>query len=128
VIGHEIGHHVQNLTGVLPKVQALQQRMGGAQRNSLQVLVELQADCYAGVWAHHAGRSGDLLERGDVEEGLRAAASIGDDTLQRRAGRAVRPESFTHGSSAQRVEWFRIGIRSGEVAACDTFVDAGVQL
>lgn len=128
VIGHEVAHHVQNLTGVLTKVRALQGRVSQAQSNALQVLVELQADCYAGVWAHHAERSRDLLESGDAEEGLRAAASIGDDTLQRNAGRAVRPESFTHGSSAQRVQWFRAGIRGGDVATCDTFAEAGVQL
>ncbi|MEM1436185.1 MAG: neutral zinc metallopeptidase [Pseudomonadota bacterium] len=128
VIGHEVAHQVQNLTGVLTKVRALQGRVSQAQSNALQVLVELQADCYAGVWAHHAERSRDLLESGDAEEGLRAAASIGDDTLQRNAGRAVRPESFTHGSSAQRVQWFRAGIRGGDVATCDTFAEAGVQL
>ena len=120
VIGHEIGHHVQNLTGVLGAVHQ-QQAAGRGDANALQVRVELQADCYAGVWAHHAERQRDMLEDGDVAEGLRAAASIGDDALQQRAGRAVRPESFTHGSSAQRVEWFRRGMAQGEVAACDTF-------
>jgi len=120
VIGHEIGHHVQNLTGVLSSVHE-QQVSGRGDANALQVRVELQADCYAGVWAHHADRQRELLEEGDVEEGLQAAAAIGDDALQQRAGRAVRPESFTHGSSAQRVEWFRRGLSQGEVAACDTF-------
>jgi len=119
VVGHEIGHHVQNLTGVLGAVQ--QQAGGRSDANALQVLVELQADCYAGVWAHHAERQRDLLEAGDVEEGLQAAAAIGDDALQQRAGRAVRPESFTHGSSAQRMQWFRTGMSRGEVDACDTF-------
>lgn len=128
VIGHEVAHHVQNLTGVLSRVRSLQGRVSKTQSNALQVLVELQADCYAGLWAHHAERSRDLLERGDVEEGLRAAASIGDDTLQRGAGRAVRPETFTHGSSAQRVQWFRTGIRTGDIAACDTFTEAGIKL
>lgn len=120
VIGHEIGHHVQNLTGVLGAVQQ-QQASGGQDANALQVRVELQADCYAGVWAHHAERQRDLLEAGDVDEGLQAAAAIGDDALQRRAGRAVRPDSFTHGSSEQRVRWFRRGFDQGDVEACDTF-------
>ncbi|HEX7037315.1 MAG TPA: neutral zinc metallopeptidase [Pseudomonadales bacterium] len=124
VIGHEVGHHVQNLTGVLGAVQREQSASPGS-ANALQVRVELQADCYAGVWAHHADRQRDLLEAGDVEEGLQAAAAIGDDTLQRRAGRAVRPESFTHGSAAQRAQWFRTGFSSGDVAACDTFGGAG---
>lgn len=128
VIGHEVAHHVQNLTGVLSKVRQLQGRVDKAQSNALQVLVELQADCYAGVWANHAETQRDLLEQGDVEEGLRAAASIGDDTLQRNAGRSVRPESFTHGSSEQRVHWFRTGIRAGDVSQCDTFADAGLRL
>lgn len=128
VIGHEVAHHVQNLTGVLQKVRSLQSRSSKTQGNALQVLVELQADCYAGVWAHHAERGRDLLESGDVEEGLRAAASIGDDTLQRNAGQRVRPESFTHGSSEQRVHWFRTGIQTGETGRCDTFGEAGVRL
>lgn len=124
VIGHEIGHHVQNLTGVLGAVHG-QQTSGRSDANALQVMVELQADCYAGVWAHHAHRERNLLEAGDVEEGLQAAAAIGDDALQRRAGRAIRPESFTHGSSAERVEWFRRGMARGQVSACDTFTSAG---
>ncbi|MEM6708933.1 MAG: neutral zinc metallopeptidase [Pseudomonadota bacterium] len=128
VIGHEVAHHIQNLTGVLQKVRTRQTRVAQVQSNALQVLVELQADCYAGVWAHHAERSRDLLEQGDVEEGLRAAASIGDDTLQRNAGRRVRPESFTHGTSEQRMRWFNAGIRSGDVGRCDTFAEAGVRL
>lgn len=128
VIGHEVGHHIQNLTGVLTKVQSYQRRAAKAEGNAVQVLVELQADCYAGVWGHHAARQRDLLENGDVEEAMRAAASIGDDTQQRNAGRRVRPESFTHGSSEQRVGWFTKGIRSGDVAACDTFGEAGVRL
>jgi hypothetical protein len=119
VIGHEIGHHVQNLTGVLDAVQQ-QQASGRGDANALQVRIELQADCYAGVWGHHAEQR-QLLEAGDVEEGLKAAAAIGDDTLQRRAGRAVQPESFTHGSAAQRVQWFRTGLAQGQVSACDTF-------
>ncbi len=123
VIGHEVGHHVQNVTGVLQQVAAQKARGSRLQANKLQVLVELQADCYAGVWAHHAEAERDLLERGDVEEGLRAAASIGDDNLQQRAGRQVRPETFTHGSSAQRVAWFKRGFNQGRVEACDTFAE-----
>lgn len=128
VIGHEVGHHVQNVIGILDRVQAMKGRVSQEDANALQVLVELQADCYAGVWANHAESQRDLLEHGDVEEGLEAAAAIGDDTLQRRAGRAVNPESFTHGSSAQRVEWFRRGMQAGDVEQCDTFKASGISL
>ena len=128
VIGHEIGHHVQNVTGVLKAVAQQQYSGASVTRNQVQVLVELQADCYAGAWAHHAEAERDLLENGDLEEGLRAAASIGDDKLQRRAGQQVRPESFTHGSSAQRVAWFRRGFDSGKVEDCDTFREAGLTI
>ncbi len=128
VIGHEIGHHVQNVTGVLNAVQARKQRASKTDANALQVLVELQADCYAGIWAHYAENERDLLEAGDIEEGLQAAASIGDDRLQKRAGRQVQPESFTHGSSAQRMEWFKRGFDAGDVSRCDTFAQAGVRL
>lgn len=121
VIAHEVGHHVQTITGISARVRSAQQRANETQRNALQVRMELQADCYAGVWAHYAARDMDLLERGDLEEGLRAAAAVGDDTLQRNAGRRVQPETFTHGSSAQRMEWFRRGVETGSVAACDTF-------
>jgi len=121
VIGHEIAHHVQNLEGTSMEVQKMQRRVSKTESNQLSVLVELQADCYAGVWAHHAEKQRDLLESGDVEEGMQAAASIGDDAIQRGAGARVRPESFTHGSSAQRVEWFRRGIATGDVRQCDTF-------
>ncbi|HEX6992899.1 MAG TPA: neutral zinc metallopeptidase [Gammaproteobacteria bacterium] len=122
VIGHEIGHHVQNLSGTAAQVREAQARAGGgAAANPLQVAMELQADCYAGVWAHHANRRGNVLEPGDVEEGLAAAAAIGDDRLQRNAGRRVTPDSFTHGSSAERVEWLRRGLETGDPAACDTF-------
>lgn len=124
VIGHEIGHHVQNLTGTSDRVRAAQRGAGKAQANALSVRQELQADCYAGVWAHHADRQrpGDpLLEPGDVEEGMAAAAAIGDDRLQRQAGRAVHPESFTHGTSAQRQDWLRRGLETGSVDACNTF-------
>lgn len=128
VIAHEIGHHVQNITGTLGKVRQLKQRASKTQSNALQVLVELQADCLAGVWANRAETQRDLLESGDVEEGLQAAASIGDDRLQRNAGRRVQPESFTHGSSAQRTKWFQRGMQSGDVDRCDTFQEAGISL
>lgn len=121
VIGHEVAHHIQNLQGISMKVQRTQRQVSQSRSNQLSVLTELQADCYAGVWAHHAAKDFDLLERGDIEEGLRAAASIGDDTLQRNANRRVQPESFTHGSSAQRVEWFKRGLSTGDVGQCDTF-------
>lgn len=121
VIAHEVGHHVQNLAGTARQVQAARQRLGKAEGNALQVRMELQADCYAGIWAHHAERERQILEQGDIEEGLGAAAAVGDDHLQRQAGRRVTPEAFTHGTSQQRMSWFRRGFDSGEVAACDTF-------
>lgn len=118
VIAHEVGHHVQHLTGVADQVRAAQQRASQAQGNRLQVAMELQADCYAGVWA---ANDKNLLEPGDVEEGLRAAQAIGDDTLQRSAGQRPVPESFTHGTSAQRMQWLRTGLTTGDPAQCDTF-------
>jgi predicted metalloprotease len=121
VIAHEVGHHVQNLLGVSEKVQAFQRQAGPREANALSVRLELQADCLAGVWAKQADRMHDLLEQGDVEEGLRAASAIGDDTLQRQAGGQVVPDSFTHGSSAERVRWFRRGLETGDTDACDTF-------
>jgi hypothetical protein len=121
VVAHEVGHHVQNLLGVSERVHSQRGRMSRAQANALSVLQELQADCFAGIWAHHAQKQRQILEQGDVEEGLRAASAIGDDTLQRRSSGHVVPESFTHGSSAQRVEWFRRGLEQGTVEACDTF-------
>ena len=120
VVAHEIGHHVQTLTGVSSQLQAARQRAGQRNANALSVRQELQADCYAGVWGHYASREG-LLEPGDAEEGLRAAAAIGDDRLQRETQGTVVPESFTHGSSEQRVEWLRRGLESGSVEACNTF-------
>jgi predicted metalloprotease len=117
VVGHEVGHHVQNLLGILQQVKLRQDSVGQAQANELQVRVELQADCYAGVWANRTNRAG-LLEPGDVEEALRAAAAIGDDALSQ--GRA-RPETFTHGTSEQRQRWFMTGARSGRPQDCDTF-------
>jgi len=123
VIAHEVGHHIQDLTGTLDKASAEQQRLSAREGNAVQVKVELQADCYAGVWAANAkARDGrPLLEPGDIEEGLRAASAIGDDTLQREAQGRVVPESFTHGSSAQRTAWLKRGLDSGDPAACDTF-------
>ena len=121
VIAHEVGHHVQNLVGTAAKVHEARQRMGQAQANELSVRMELQADCYAGVWAHQAARSRQLLEAGDVEEGLSAASAIGDDRIQRETQGRVVPDAFTHGSSEQRVRWFRRGLESGKPEACDTF-------
>jgi uncharacterized protein len=119
VIAHEVGHHVQNLLGILPQVEAAQQQVGREDANRLQVMVELQADCFAGIWAHHADRSRGLLERGDIEEGLSAAAAIGDDRLQRQSQGYVVPDAFTHGSSTQRVQWFKRGLEQGTPAACE---------
>ena len=118
VIAHEVGHHVQYLTGIADKVRAAQQNGSEAQGNAMQVKMELQADCYAGVWAAHTR---DRIEPGDMEEGLTAANAIGDDTLQRAAGRTPVPESFTHGTSAQRQMWLKRGLDSGDPAQCDTF-------
>jgi predicted metalloprotease len=120
VIAHEIGHHVQNLLGISERVQRQRARMDQASANALSVRLELQADCYAGVWGHSAARR-NFLEPGDVEAALKAASAIGDDRLQRQSRGAVVPESFTHGSSAQRVQWFRTGLDSGDVRRCDTF-------
>ncbi|MDX2231881.1 MAG: neutral zinc metallopeptidase [Leptolyngbyaceae cyanobacterium bins.349] len=122
VIAHEVGHHVQNELGILAKVNQLQRQVSEVQGNQLQVRVELQADCLAGVWAHHTQNSQNLqLEQGDIEEGLNAASQIGDDTLQAKAKGYVVPESFTHGSSDQRVRWFKRGIQTGDIEQCDTF-------
>jgi hypothetical protein len=121
VIAHEVGHHVQNQIGVLRRVEAERRGMGEAEANALQVRVELQADCFAGVWANRTQRNRQVLEQGDIEEGLNAAAAVGDDRLQRRSRGVVVPESFTHGSSAQRMQWFRRGLEAGDPRACDTF-------
>jgi uncharacterized protein len=121
VIAHEVGHHVQNLLGIADKVQAQKSRMSQAQSNHMQVLMELQADCFAGVWAAQNHQLKNRMERGDIEEGLNAAARIGDDTLQRQATGRVVPEAFTHGSAAQRVKWFRRGMETGQIQQCDTF-------
>jgi uncharacterized protein len=121
VIAHEVGHHVQAELGIAQRVGELRSRAGQREGNALSVRMELQADCFAGVWARRAHELRGILERGDIEEGLGAAAAVGDDRLQRRARGEVVPESFTHGSSAQRVRWFRTGLSAGDIRACDTF-------
>ena len=121
VIAHEVGHHVQNLMGITGKVDAQRGRVSQAQMNALSVRVELQADCLAGVWTHHSQQGKGWLERGDVEEAMNAATQIGDDHLQRQSSGTVRPESFTHGSSQQRMTWFKRGLDSGSLAQCNTF-------
>jgi len=120
VLAHEVGHHIQTLTGVSAQVSKARQRASETEANQLSVMLELQADCYAGVWGHRASKNG-LLQAGDLEEGLRAAAAIGDDTLQKQSQGYVVPESFTHGSSAQRVQWFSEGLKNGDFNRCDTF-------
>ncbi|HXW73518.1 MAG TPA: neutral zinc metallopeptidase [Steroidobacteraceae bacterium] len=124
VLAHEVGHHVQNLLGIADRVRAAQQRASEAQANQLSVRLELQADCFAGVWAKNADESKHFLEAGDVESALRAASAVGDDTLQKRAQGYVVPESFTHGTAAERVGWFKRGLNSGSIASCDTFSGA----
>lgn len=126
VIAHEVGHHVQNLLGIMDKVQTRQRRAAEREANVLSVRLELQADCLAGIWASFANRERKILEPGDVEEGLNAAAQIGDDTIQKRAQGYVVPEGFTHGSSQQRVSWFRRGIQTGDLKQCDTFAAGNV--
>ncbi|OQX11211.1 MAG: flagellar biosynthesis protein FlgM [Thiothrix lacustris] len=121
VLGHEIGHHVQNLIGTTTEVTRLQNSMSKRDGNALSVALELQADCYAGVWAHHAHKQFNILEEGDIEEAINAAGSIGDDRLQRMSGRRINPDSFTHGSSTQRMEWFQRGLKSGDLKYCDSF-------
>ncbi|ATE61039.1 KPN_02809 family neutral zinc metallopeptidase [Thauera sinica] len=124
VIAHEVGHHVQNLLGISAKVQQARQRVSEREANRLSVRLELQADCLAGVWANHADRSRKVLEAGDIEEGLAAASATGDDRLQKQARGYAVPDSFTHGSSAQRARWFREGLTQGTLRACDTFSTA----
>ncbi len=126
VIAHEIGHHVQNQLGILPKAQALQARAGLGEANQVQVRVELQADCLAGVWANHSQNKWKFLEPGDIEAALQTATAIGDDTLQRRSQGYVVPDAFTHGSAEQRKRWFTTGLKSGNVASCDTFTGASL--
>jgi predicted metalloprotease len=124
VIAHEIGHHVQTLLGISEKVQRQKAQAGQIDANQLSVRQELQADCLAGIWAHYAERTRDLLEQGDIEEGLNAASAIGDDRLQKQSRGYVTPESFTHGSSEQRVRWFKHGYATGDVDQCNTFAPA----
>lgn len=121
VIAHEVGHHVQNLLGISEQVQEERRRVSKVEANALSVRQELQADCFAGIWAHHAHRTRQILEEGDVEEALNAASAIGDDRLQRQAKGYISPESFTHGSSSQRMRWFTRGLKMGELSSCDTF-------
>ena len=124
VIAHEIGHHVQKLLGISDRVHGMQGRLDKAESNKLSVRLELQADCFAGIWAHHAQKMRNILDPGDIEEALGAASAIGDDRLQRQARGYVTPDSFTHGTSAQRVRWFRRGFETGDVTKGDTFAAA----
>ena len=121
VVAHEVGHHVQTLMGVAQQVQQTKARVSQAEANRLQVRMELQADCFSGIWAHHAQRSRQILEQGDIEEALRAASAVGDDTIMKRTQGYVVPEGFTHGSAEQRQRWFMQGFQSGEPGQCDTF-------
>jgi predicted metalloprotease len=121
VVAHEIGHHVQKLLGISGKVDALRRKLSRKDFNKVSVRLELQADCFAGVWANRANRMRNILEPGDIEEALNTASHIGDDRLQKQSRGYVTPDSFTHGSSAQRVRWFRQGFESGDIRACDTF-------
>ena len=127
VIAHEVGHHIQTLVGTSDKVHTARKKLNEVEGNKLSVRQELQADCLAGVWANHANNSRQLLDAGDVEEGLAAASAIGDDTLQKQSRGYVSPDSFTHGSSAQRVKWFKIGLASGDMDRCDTFKNFNVE-
>lgn len=126
VIAHEVGHHLQNVFGVLDKTYRAKRQLSENKANALQVRVELQADCYAGVWAHHAQKQQKILEAGDVEEALNAASAIGDDTLQKQAQGYVVPDAFTHGSAKQRIQWFSTGLEKGSLQACDTFKAASL--
>jgi predicted metalloprotease len=121
VIAHEVGHHIQTITGTSKQVREAQARASKAQQNQLQVMMELQADCYAGIWAHHAERSRQILEQGDLEEALAAVSAVGDDTIQKRMQGYVQPESFTHGTAQQRTQWFKHGLETGSMQSCDTF-------
>ncbi|MCK5917332.1 MAG: neutral zinc metallopeptidase [Cocleimonas sp.] len=123
VIAHELGHHIQSLQGISDKVTRMQQRMSKMKSNQMSVRLELQADCYAGIWAHHTEKKHHILEQGDIEEAINAAYAIGDDHMQKRAGMGVNAASFTHGSSKQRAHWLKIGMLHGDVSKCDTFAD-----
>ena len=126
VIAHEIGHHIQNQIGILPRVNRLRSQVGQAEGNRLSVLTELQADCFAGIWARHAGDRFGTIERGDIDEAVNASRAVGDDILMEKAGRAPMPDSFTHGSAAERSEWLVRGMQSGQMADCNTFAEAGL--
>lgn len=126
VIAHEIGHHVQNQIGILPRVNRLRAQVGQAEGNRLSVLTELQADCFAGIWARHAGDRFGTIERGDIDEAVNASRAVGDDILMEKAGRAPMPDSFTHGSAAERSEWLIRGMQSGQMSDCNTFAEAGL--
>jgi len=121
VIAHEVGHHIQNIVGIAGDVRKQQARASKAQANALSVNMELQADCFAGIWINHTEKRNSILESGDIEEGIRAAEAVGDDTIMRRAGRAPRRENFTHGSSEERIQWFQQGMKTGSIQACQTF-------
>ena len=121
MIAHEIGHHVQTLLGISKKVHGIRSRVSEVEGNRLSVMQELQADCFAGIWAHHAEKARQILEEGDIEEALNAASAIGDDRLQKQSRGYVTPDSFAHGSSAQRIRWFRQGLETGKVSQCNTF-------
>jgi hypothetical protein len=121
VIAHEVGHHVQNLLGISGKVDSARQHLSETQANAASVRLELQADCFAGVWAYHTNQAKQIIEQGDVESALNAATAIGDDALQRQSRGVVVPDSFTHGTSAQRVRWFKRGLETGSVNQCNTF-------
>lgn len=123
VIAHEVGHHIQNLTGTLQKMEQARQRLNQAQYNQLSVRLELQADCYAGIWANHSQQAKNWFEAGDIEEAMNAAAAVGDDAIQGRQGGHVHQDSFTHGTSQQRLHWFRVGYQHGSVQRCDTFTN-----
>lgn len=126
-IAHEIGHHIQKLTGISGKVDAMRGRISEVQQHALSVRLELQADCYAGIWANHADEAKHILEQGDIEEALNAASHIGDDALQNAGQGYVVPETFTHGSSRQRMTWFKRGLDSGDLSACNTFESKNLQ-
>ena len=121
VIAHEVGHHIQNIVGIASRVRQQQANASKAQGNALSVKMELQADCFAGIWINHTEKRSSILEAGDIEEGIKAAEAVGDDTIMRRAGRAPRRENFTHGSSQQRIKWFQQGVRTGDIQGCQTF-------
>jgi len=126
VIAHEVGHHVQNLLGITGKMDEMRGKVSQREYNAMSVRVELQADCFAGIWAHHNQKTGNILEPGDVEEAMNAAAAIGDDALQRKSQGQIVPDSFTHGTSEQRQRWFNSGLKTGSVQACDTFKSASL--